>query len=169
MKNLSRHSLSFYTQSFIFGVEDSLVSTVGLLSGIAAAGVDRTQILITGVVLIFVEAFSMGVGSYLSEDFTHDYTQSRQSSDSHPIIGAGIMLISYFLAGLIPLSPYLFLSTTNAFLLSITFTLTSLLLLGALSAKYFKSKILKHGLKMLVLGGTAVMIGVAIGKIFNTS
>jgi VIT1/CCC1 family predicted Fe2+/Mn2+ transporter len=54
-------SKTIYLRNFIFGVEDSLVSTVGLLSGVAVAGVASRTILLTGVVLIFVEAFSMAV------------------------------------------------------------------------------------------------------------
>ena len=52
-----------YFRNFIFGVEDSLVSTVGLLSGVAIAGVPSRTILLTGVVLILVEAFSMAAGA----------------------------------------------------------------------------------------------------------
>jgi hypothetical protein len=44
-----------YLRNFIFGVEDSLVSTVGLLAGVAAGGVSSAAILTTGLVLIVVE------------------------------------------------------------------------------------------------------------------
>ena len=40
-----------YLRSFIFGVEDSLVSTVGLLSGVAIANASRDTILLTGTVV----------------------------------------------------------------------------------------------------------------------
>jgi len=60
-------------RNFIFGVEDSLVSTVGLLSGIAAADTSRFTIITTGIVLIFVEAFSMGIGSFLSEETSEQF------------------------------------------------------------------------------------------------
>src|SRR3989344_3129963 len=56
-----------YVRNFIFGAEDSLVSTVGLLSGVAIGGVAKVDILLPGMVLIFVEAFSMAVGSFLAE------------------------------------------------------------------------------------------------------
>ena len=49
---------ALYIRNFVFGVEDSLASTVGLLSGIATAGVNASTIVVTGAVLIFVEAFS---------------------------------------------------------------------------------------------------------------
>ena len=38
---------SIYLRSFIFGFEDSLVSTVGLLSGIAFAGITAREIILT--------------------------------------------------------------------------------------------------------------------------
>ena len=58
---------SMIVRNFTFGVEDSLVSTVGLLAGIAFAGVNAGTVVLTGAVLIFVEGFSMAVGSLLSE------------------------------------------------------------------------------------------------------
>ena len=63
----STHS-DTYLRNFIFGVEDSLVSTVGLLAGVAAGGVSSAVILTTGLVLIEVEGFSMGLGSFLTEE-----------------------------------------------------------------------------------------------------
>jgi len=55
----SKKHLAGHLRNFVFGVEDSIVSTVGLVSGIAIAGLPKTEILLTGAVLIFVEAFSM--------------------------------------------------------------------------------------------------------------
>ena len=63
-KSVKKLKTALYLRNFIFGVEDSLVSTVGLLSGVAVANVDQATIFLTGMVLIFVEAFSMGVGSF---------------------------------------------------------------------------------------------------------
>ena len=64
-KRYSKNVLAGYLRAFVFGVEDSLASTVGLLSGIAIAGAGRETILMTGIVLIFVEAFSMAIGDFL--------------------------------------------------------------------------------------------------------
>src|SRR5262245_46938731 len=62
-----------YFRNFVFGVEDSLVSTVGLLSGVAIAGLAREEIFLTGVILIFVEAVSMAAGSFLSESSAEEF------------------------------------------------------------------------------------------------
>ena len=51
---------SLIVRNFTFGVEDSLVSTVALLAGIAIANVETKTIVLTGIVLIFVE----GAGNF---------------------------------------------------------------------------------------------------------
>lgn len=156
-------------RNFIFGVEDSLVSTVGLLSGVAAAGLNKTDIFLTGLVLIFVEAFSMGIGSFLSEDTTED-AHIRSKVKGASIIGALIMFISYFLAGLIPLTPYILFKVQNAFVLSNVFSLTSLFVLGLISASLYKRPLFKLAIKMSVMGGIAILVGIFVGRLVqNTS
>ncbi len=153
-----------FMRNFIFGVEDSLVSTVGLLSGIAVAGVTKTDIFLTGVVLVFVEAFSMGVGSFLSEDTTED-TKTKANIKMASIGGALIMFMSYICAGLIPLAPYLMFSTTEAFVISIAFSLVALFFLGAVSAYQYKRSMVKLGIRMLVMGGLAILVGIGVGNL----
>src|SRR3989338_159296 len=96
-----------YFRNFIFGVEDSLVSTVWLLSGVAIAGVPRTTILLTGLVLIFVEAFSMAAGSFLCEYSAEGYVSGVDSPTKSNLISGVIMFFSYLVSGFIPLSSYL--------------------------------------------------------------
>lgn len=152
-------------RNFIFGVEDSLVSTVGLLSGIAAAATPRPTIITSGIVLIFVEAFSMGVGSYLSEETAEESTNRRFSRGS-VFKSSLVMFFSYFLAGFIPLTPYVLLGP-SAELISITVTLAALALLGAVSAYQFAGSILRKSLEMLLLGGLAALIGIGVGSVFR--
>ena len=157
-----------YFRNFIFGVEDSLVSTVGLVAGVAAAGVGRTTVLATGVILIFVEAFSMGVGSFLSESSAQEYRHG--SNDNHRSSrSATIMFGSYFVAGFIPLSPYIFLPERFTFWTSIILSVVALFLLGFASGRVSKSSLLKTGLRMALLGGLAIAIGVSIGAIFRVA
>lgn len=160
----SKKRTEILVRNFVFGVEDSLVSTVGLLSGIAVGGVQRREIFLTGVVLIFVEAFSMGVGSFLSEE-TAEELVSKQTKKLPAIIGAIIMFVSYFLAGMIPLFPYVAFNLDSAFALSNLFSLVSLFILGAVSAIIYKRSVLKLGAKMFVMGGFAILVGIIVGKL----
>lgn len=154
-----------YIRNFIFGVEDSLVSTVGLLSGIAVAGMSRSEILLTGLVLIFVEAFSMGAGSYLSDYSAEEYLDGQKASPRRPIIGGIIMFFSYLTAGFVPLSPYLFLNTDSAFGLSIACSVLALFVLGAVSGKFFGGRTWRSAVRMFVVGGLATGVGVLVGTL----
>lgn len=50
----------------VFGLEDGMVSTLGVVTGIAAVTLEPFTVLLSGFVLISVEAISMAVGSYVS-------------------------------------------------------------------------------------------------------
>jgi len=50
----------------VFGVEDGMVSTLGVLTGIAIGTNSHFVVVLSGFVVIIVESISMGVGSYLS-------------------------------------------------------------------------------------------------------
>lgn len=158
-----------YVRNFVFGVEDSLVSTVGLLSGIAAAGVGRGTILLTGVILIFVEALSMAVGSYLSEFSAEEYMRHTEMSFKHPLLGGVIMFFSYFLAGFVPLLPYALASRSFAFILSILGSLVALFALGVVSARAVRRPFLRSALRMLFLGGIAIAVGIIVGQFMQVA
>lgn len=151
-----------HIRNFVFGVEDSLVSTVGLLSGIAVGGVPRAQIVLTGMVLIFVEAFSMAMGSLLSEQSAQEYLSRKEVSMRASVTDSVIMFASYFLAGLITLAPYFVMESTRALPISMTLSLCSLFLLGIVSAKIFGINILKSGIRTFAMGGFAILVGVLV-------
>lgn len=164
---MNHKTFILYVRNFIFGAEDSLVSTVGLLAGIASAGMARPEIIITGIVLIFVEAFSMSVGSFLSERVTEESSPHYIEQESPSGLAAVIMFVSYFLCGLIPIFPYWVADVGRAFWWSIFASLLALAVLGFMSAKILKTKILKNILRMAVLGGLAIGLGVAVGILFK--
>jgi VIT1/CCC1 family predicted Fe2+/Mn2+ transporter len=159
-------SKSNYIRNFVFGVEDSLVSTVGLLSGVAVAGLPRAEIFLTGIILIFVEAFSMGVGSYLSESAVR--VRGSRQDGVLSLEGGLIMFFSYFAAGFIPLSPYIFIENNKLSLpISICFSLLALLVLGLVSGRMVGSRRpLRQGFRMFVLGGLAIAVGALVGFAF---
>lgn len=149
-----------YFRNVIFGVEDSLVSTVGLLFGMAAAGINSLTITTTGLILLSVEALSMGVGTYLAEESTNEVNNIH--SRENPEIEGALMFVSYFLAGFIPLGPYFFLEQDAAKYVSVVATLLGLFLLGFLPSKRVKS-----GMRMMVIAGGAIVLGYLIGKVLG--
>lgn len=53
-------------REIVFGMEDGMVSTLGAITGIAAAAQNHYLVVLAGFVVISVESISMAVGSYLS-------------------------------------------------------------------------------------------------------
>ncbi len=156
-----------YFRNFIFGVEDSLVSTVGLLSGIAMANVPRETIFLTGIVLIFAEAFSMAAGSFLSESSAKDYIDGSDKPSKDNFFSGIIMFFSYFISGFIPLSSYLFWPVSVALKVSVILSIIALFVLGIISAKISGTRMIKTGIRMVVVGGVAIVIGSLAGVILS--
>lgn len=146
-----------YFKNLIFGIEDSVVSTVGVLFGLATAAMDKSTIFTTGLIVISVEAISMGIGSYLSEESTQE--MDGQAHKDKPAIEGIIMFCSYYFAGFIPLMPYVFFDIVSAKYISVALALFALFLVG-----FIPNKKAKSGLKMAVLAGFAILIGFMVGK-----
>ena len=73
-------------REIVFGLEDSLVSTLGAVTGVAVGSGDRYIIVLTGLVLVAVEAISMSAGSFLSTQSVEEISQQRQRQDSARIL-----------------------------------------------------------------------------------
>lgn len=165
MRFFTKNREASYLRTFIFGVEDSLVSTVGLLSGVAAANVPRSTLFLTGIILIFVEAFSMAAGSFLSEKSAETFINRKSKASINSLATALVMFISYFVSGFIPLFPYLVLHNNSAFLLSVCLSLLALFLLGLLSAYITRTNAFFEAIRMMIVGGLAIAVGVSVGAL----
>ncbi|MFC1722374.1 VIT1/CCC1 transporter family protein [Patescibacteria group bacterium] len=151
---------SDYYRNLIFGVEDSLVSTLGVLFGITSvAGFSKRQIFLTGIITVVVEASSMGAGSFLSESTANELEGSKIKN---PILDGIIMFFAYFFAGFIPLTPYIILPVAQARYVSVAITIVALYLLGFIPAKNHKS-----GIKMALVAGFAVLVGFMVAYFFR--
>jgi VIT1/CCC1 family predicted Fe2+/Mn2+ transporter len=168
--SLSRTQKAARLRNIIFGVEDSLFSTVGLLSGIAVADTPRSIILLTGTVLIFVEAFSMAAGSFLSESSAEEYASQKRTPalGSQPLTNGVIMLASYGLSGFVPLAPYLIISGPLALPCSIGASLISLLLLGLWGGRVSGGSLWRSSVRMALIGGMAIAVGIIASSFVNT-
>ncbi len=155
-------------RNFVFGVEDSLVSTVGLVSGIAVAGVSTATVILAGTILVFVEAFSMAAGSLLSDNAADEFESGSAVALGRSTGGALVMFVSYVLAGLIVLAPYVVLPPREALGASVALSVGALFLLGILGARIARTPLLRKGLTMALVGGAAIAIGVLVGELLRS-
>jgi VIT1/CCC1 family predicted Fe2+/Mn2+ transporter len=159
----SRFITADHIRNFVFGVEDSLVSTVGLISGIAIVDTPRATILLTGTVLIFVEAFSMSIGSLLSDNSVKEFEEKAVVPLRVSAVSAIIMFFSYFLSGFVILAPYMFFNNEKALPISVVVSLVSLFILGIISGRTSSIHPTKRGFVMVLVGGLAIFVGMAVG------
>lgn len=213
-------------REIVFGMEDGMVSTLGAVTGIAAATHDPFTTVLSGVVVVSVESISMAVGSYLSsksvlaiderkiqeekqelidhpedeeEELKDMYIkdgwsekcatqmarEAAQNSDlflqemslrelkiipenmANPFKNGLFMGISYIIGGMIPLTPFFFLSIFDGILTSIVITLIALFILGAYTATFSKRNWVKAGFEMFALASAAALVGYIMGQLVD--
>ncbi len=153
---------SAYFRNFIFGVEDALVSTVGVVFGLATnPDYSAKQLIMTGLVVISVEALSMGAGAFLTEESVHEIEKKRGKKDNTKI-DALVMFVAYFTSGVLVLAPYLLFTGLAAQLSSIAITVIALFSLGLLPAKKWQD-----GLRMVTVAGLAILMGFLVSSLLE--
>ncbi|MGH7843852.1 MAG: VIT1/CCC1 transporter family protein [Candidatus Binatia bacterium] len=80
-------------REFVFGIQDGLISTVGLLAGVQGATESNAVVVITGMTSMFAGAVSMAAGSYLSssaekEIFDKEIREAESLAEKEPYLAA---------------------------------------------------------------------------------
>jgi predicted membrane protein (TIGR00267 family) len=80
-------------REFVFGIQDGLISTVGLLAGVQGATENSLVVIVTGLTAMFSGAVSMAAGSYLSagaqkDIFDKEITDAEKLAEREPYIAA---------------------------------------------------------------------------------
>lgn len=73
-------------REIVFGLEDSFVSTLGAVSGVAVGSGSKEIVLLTGCVIVAVEALSMAAGSYLSSKAADELYAERMRQDAARVL-----------------------------------------------------------------------------------
>lgn len=155
-----------YLRSIIFGIEDSLVSTTGLVAGISIGSASRSTVLLGGLVAVIVEAVSMGAGEYLSDDAVAELDKFKRPKGQSRTSGF-LMFISYLSAGLVPLLPVVVADYPASVWYSVILALIGLFVLGFMKGKLLGTNPFRGGLKILVVGGLATAVGLVAGSVLQ--
>lgn len=145
-------------RTIIFGIEDSFVSTTGIIVGLIAAGTKASTVLAAGIITIAVEATSMGAGEFISND---DSPGKNKSATTKGLL----MLTSYSIAGVWIMLP-VFLGTQNN-LVIIAFTFANLFALGWWRGGILRGNKFKYALRTVAVSGVACALGIAVGLAFK--
>ena len=63
--NKLKEKFSDSIRDIVFGLEDGIVSTLGVVIGIAEGSQNSKIVILSGIVVVLVESLSMAAGSYL--------------------------------------------------------------------------------------------------------
>lgn len=163
-----RRQIAANIREIVFGLEDSLVSTLGAITGIAVGSKSAYIVILSGLVLIAAESVSMAAGSYLSSKSATE-TEEVIHKDHHiehetnPLRGGIIMGVFYVFGGFVPLFPYFFLDIQTALVPSIVVTAIALFLVGMWASTFTKRSAVKSGFEMVTVSLTAALVGYLIG------
>lgn len=155
-----------YLRSLLFGLQDGLVSTTGVVVGISTGVHDKAIVILASFVAVSVEASSMAAGQYSSEKAVHQMDKTGKHTDSLTL-GAIIMFFSYLAAGLIPIIPILFIGPPKSIPYSIIFAFIGLFAMGFIKGKIVDHKPFRSALEILVIGGVATAIGLLVGYLLR--
>jgi VIT1/CCC1 family predicted Fe2+/Mn2+ transporter len=92
-------------REFVFGIQDGLISTIGLVAGVQGATESKAVVIIAGLTAMFSGAISMAAGSYLSSTaqkdiFDKELREAEILADREPYIAAEGLLKSLNQEGL---------------------------------------------------------------------
>jgi len=153
----------------IFGAEDGIVSTLGVVVGVAAGTNNRDIVILTALVLVVVESISMAAGTYLSNKSEMEVAHlSVRNIFSKSISGSFFMGLSYILGGLTSIMPFFFLSPSQAILPSIALSIAVLFTIGFIKGQLAGINKIKSGLEMSLVSISAAALGYLIGKIVSS-
>lgn len=155
-----------YLRSGLFGIQDGLVSTTGVVVGISIGVEQKAIIILASLVAVTVEASSMAAGQYSSEKAVHQMDKTGKHTDSL-VIGALIMFVAYLIGGLVPIIPTIIFNQPQARMASIIAAFLGLFILG-----YFKGKLVEHkpwrsALELFIIGAIATAIGLIMGYVLR--
>ena len=158
----------------VFGVQDGIVSTFGLVMGVAGAQVSPEAVLIAGIAGAVSGAVSMGAGEYVSVKVQRELLEAR----GHGRDGGGVVSPSraalansglFVLGAAFPLLPFLFLVGLPAVATSTVLSVTALFVAGALLTRWTKRSPVASGMRMLIIGGGAGVLGYLVGSLLGVA
>lgn len=155
-----------YLRSALFGLQDALVSTTGVVVGISTGVEDKSIIILASLVAVAVEASSMAAGQYVSEKAVHQLDKKHRHRDKL-FFGATIMFLSYLLAGFVPIAPIIIFNPPEAKIVSIIFASISLFAIGYIKGKIVGEKPLRSAIELFIIGFIAAAIGLIVGQVLK--
>lgn len=151
-----------YLRSLMFGLQDGIVSTTGVVIGISTGIESKPIIVLAALVAVMVEASSMAAGQYSSEKAVHQMDKSGKHTDSL-LLGAIIMFFAYLIGGSFSIIPTLLFQQPEAKIIAVISSFVGLFVIGYLKGQIVEHKPLRSAIELFIIGSVATTIGLIVG------
>ncbi len=151
-----------YLRSLMFGLQDGIVSTTGVVVGISIGIDNKAVIVLAALVAVMVEASSMAAGQYSSEKAVHQMDKSGKHTDNL-YIGALIMFFAYLFGGMFSVVPTIILDQPVARYVAIISAFVGLFVIGYLKGQIVEHKPWRSAIELFVIGAIATIVGIIVG------
>ena len=151
-----------YLRSLMFGLQDGIVSTTGVVVGISTGVSDKAIIVLAALVAVTVEASSMAAGQYSSEKAVHQMDKTGKHTDNL-FIGALIMFFAYLIGGAFSIIPILLFDQPIARIYAIASAFVGLFTIGLLKGYLVEHKPLRSAIELFIIGSITTIVGIIVG------
>lgn len=155
-----------YLRSLMFGLQDGIVSTTGVVVGISTGVSDKSIIVLAALVAVTVEASSMAAGQYSSEKAVHQMDKNGKHTDNL-YIGTFIMFVAYLIGGLFPIVPILAFDQPIARVVAIICAFVGLFIVGYIKGYLVEHRPLRSAIELFIIGSITTAVGIIVGYLLK--
>lgn len=163
--NVKIHDKALRLHSVVVSANDGITTTFAVVAGALGASLSPSVVLILGFANLFADGLSMATGSYLGVKAEIEFEEGKGQDikvGKEPLKNALTTFTFFFIAGLVPLLPYLF-SLENSFITSCIFVVSALFIVGLLRGRYTNKNILRTGVENTLIGGMSAVLAYTVG------
>ena len=157
----------------MYGANDGIITTFAVVAGVAGANLAPVVVVILGVANLLADGFSMATSNYLARKSEREYNEkisgemTSEEAKGKPIMNALVTFTAFVVAGVIPLTPYLFGVKENVFYWAIIATSLTLFTVGSLRTLVTGIRWWLAGLEMFAIGAVAAAVAYGIGNLLG--
>ena len=161
------HDKASLIRDVVTAGNDGVVTTFAVVAGSLGASLSPSVVLILGFANLFADGLSMSTGAYLgvkSEIEFENNSGEKIKLGNKPLINGLTTFVSFIIAGLIPLTPYL-LKFENSFLVSSFLVFLTLLVIGVFRGIIVRKSLIRTIVENILIGGVSAVVAYAVGSL----
>ena len=155
-----------YLPDLVYGANDGIITTFAVVSGVVGASLSERVIVILGLANLVADGFSMGASNYLAR---RSHTVLELAARGDALRHAGVTILCFVVAGVVPLLAYLVpLRSQAEFPSAVALAALALFAVGAARTFVTRRGFFRSGLEMLLVGSLAAAVAFGIGALTAT-